>query len=161
MSYICIINIDIVQLLSRVWLSVNPWTPVSPVLHYLPEFSQTRAHRVSDAIQTFHPLSSPSPALSLSQHQGLFQWVDSSRQMAKVLEFQLQHQSFNGFSGLISFRLTGLIPLLFKGLSRVFPAPQFKSISSLALSLLYGPTVSSTHDHWKTIALTRWIFVGK
>ena len=119
MSYICIINIDIVQLLSRVRLSVNPWTQVYPVLHYLPEFSQTHAHWVSDAIQPSHPLSSPSPpALNLSQHQGLFQWVDSSRQMTKVLEFQLQHQSFNGYSGLISFRLTGLISLLFKGLSK-------------------------------------------
>ena len=49
---------------------------------------------VSDAIQTFHPLSSPSPAFNLSQHQGLFQWVSSSHQVAKVLEFQLQHQSF-------------------------------------------------------------------
>ena len=69
--------------------------PGSPVYHQLPELAQTHAHWVSDAIQPSHPLLSPSPpAFSLSQHQGLFQWVSSSHQVAKVLEFQLQHQSF-------------------------------------------------------------------
>ena len=64
-----------------------------PVLHSLPEFSQTHVHLVGDAIQPSHPLSSPSPsAFNLSQHQGLFQCVNSSHQGAKVLE--LQHQSF-------------------------------------------------------------------
>ena len=66
-----------------------------PLHHQLPEFTQTHVHWVGDAIQPSHPLSSPSPpALNLSQHQGLFQWVSSSHQVAKVLEFQLQHQSF-------------------------------------------------------------------
>ena len=60
----------------------------------LQEFTQTHVHWISDAIQPSHPVSSPSPTLSLSQHQGLFQWVSSSHQVAKVLEFQLQHQSF-------------------------------------------------------------------
>ena len=70
-------------------------TPVLPVNHQLLEFTQTHIHWVSDAIQPSHPLSSPSPpALNLSQHQGLFKWVSSSHQVAKVLEFQLQHQSF-------------------------------------------------------------------
>ena len=66
-----------------------------PVLHYLPEFAHIRIHCVKDAIQPSCPLlaSSP-PALNLSQHQGLFQWVDSLNHVAKVLEFQLQHQSF-------------------------------------------------------------------
>ena len=65
-----------------------------PVLHHLPEFAQTHVHRVSDAIQPSHPLSSPSsPALNLSQNQGLFQRVSSSHLVAKVLELQLQHQS--------------------------------------------------------------------
>ena len=68
--------------------------PGFPVLHYLPEFAQTHVHWVSDAIQPSHPLSSPSPAFSLSQHQGLFQWVSFSHQVAKGLELQLQHQSF-------------------------------------------------------------------
>ena len=69
--------------------------PGFPVLHQLLEPAQTHVHRVGDAIQPSHPLSFPSPpALNLSQHQGLFQWVRSSHQMAKVLGFQLQHQSF-------------------------------------------------------------------
>ena len=70
-------------------------TPGFPVHHQLPELAQTHVHRVGDAIQTSCPLSSSSPpAFNLSQHQGLFQWVSSSHQVAKVLEFQLQHQSF-------------------------------------------------------------------
>ena len=66
-----------------------------PVFHQLPELAQTHVHRVDDAFQPSHPLSSPSPpAFSLSQHQGLFQWVSSLHQVAKILELQLQHQSF-------------------------------------------------------------------
>ena len=74
---------------------MNCSTPGFPVLHYLPEFIQTHVHWVSDAIQPSHPLLPPSPpSLNLSQHQGLFQWISSSHQVAKVLELQLQHQSF-------------------------------------------------------------------
>ena len=90
-------------------------TPGFPVHHQLPEFTQTHVHRVGDAIQPSHPLSSPSPpAFNLSQHQGLFQRVSSSHQVALVLEFQLQHQS----SQLIfktGLGLTGLIFLQSKG----------------------------------------------
>ena len=69
--------------------------PGLPVHHQLPTFTQTHAHWVGDAIQPPHPLSSPSPpALNLSQHQCLFKWVSSSHQVAKLLEFQLQCQSF-------------------------------------------------------------------
>ena len=74
---------------------MNRSTPGLPVHHELPESTQTHVHRVSDAIQPSHPLSSPSPpAPNPSQHQGLFQWINSSHEVAKVLEFQLQHQSF-------------------------------------------------------------------
>ena len=73
---------------------MNHSTPGLPVHHQLLEFTQTQVHRVSDAIQPSHPLSSPSPALNLSQHQGLFKQVSSLHEVAKVLEFQLQHQSF-------------------------------------------------------------------
>ena len=74
---------------------VNRSTPGLPVHHQLPEFTQTHVHWVSDAIQPSHPLlSSSPPAPNRSQHQGLFQWVNSSHEVAKVLEFQLQHQSF-------------------------------------------------------------------
>ena len=72
---------------------MNLNTPGLPVYHQLPEFTQTHVHRVGDAIQPSHPLLSPSPhAFNLSHHQGLFQRVSSSSQVAKVLEFQ--HQSF-------------------------------------------------------------------
>ena len=75
--------------------SMNCSMPGLPVCHQLPESTQTHVHWVSDAIQPSHPLSTPSPpAFNLSQHQGLFKWVSSSHQVAKVLEFQLQHQSF-------------------------------------------------------------------
>ena len=74
---------------------MNHSMPGLPVHHQIPEFTQTHAHRVSDTIQPSHPLSSPSPpALNLSQHQSLFKWVSSSHQVAKVLQFQLQHHSF-------------------------------------------------------------------
>ena len=70
-------------------------TPGLPVHHQLLESTQTHVHWVGDAIQPSHPLSSPSPpALNLSQYQGLFKWVSSSHQVAKVLEFQLQNQSY-------------------------------------------------------------------
>ena len=72
---------------------MNHSTPGLPVVHQLPEFTQTHVHRVSDAIQPSHPLSPPSPpTLNLSQHQGLFWWVTSLHQVAKLWE--LQHQSF-------------------------------------------------------------------
>ena len=74
---------------------MNRSTPGLPVHHHLPEFTQTHVHRVGDAIQPSHPLSSPSPpAPNPSQHQSLFQWVNSLHEVVKVLEFQLQHQSF-------------------------------------------------------------------
>ena len=70
-------------------------TPGFPVHHQLPELIQAHVHRVSDAIQPSHPLLSPSPlAFNISQHQGLFQWVSSLPQVAKVLELQLEYQSF-------------------------------------------------------------------
>ena len=73
--------------------SMDCSTPGLPVHHQLPESTQTHVHWVGDASQPSHPLSSPSPpALNLSQHQGLFQWVSSLHQVAKVLEFQLQHR---------------------------------------------------------------------
>ena len=74
---------------------MNCSTPGLPVHHQILEFTQTHAHQVGDAIQPSHPLSPPSPpAPNPSQHQGLFQWVNSSHEVAKILEFQLQHQSF-------------------------------------------------------------------
>ena len=88
-------NPQFTQLCLTLCHPMNRSTPGLPVPHQLPEFTQTHVHQVSDAIQPSHPLSSPSsPALNLSQHQGLFKWVSSLHQVAKVLKFQLQHQSF-------------------------------------------------------------------
>ena len=86
---------SVVQLCLTLGNPMNCSMPGLPVHHQLPEFTQTHVHRVGDAIQPSHPLSSPSPPAPYpSQHQSLFQWVNSSHEVAKVLEFQLQHQSF-------------------------------------------------------------------
>ena len=93
----CQDSVSSVQLLSHVWFCdpMDCSTPGFPVYHQLSELAQTHIHWVGDAIQPSHPLSSPSPpTFDLSHHQGLFQWVSSLHQVAKVLEFQLQHQSF-------------------------------------------------------------------
>ena len=87
---------SVAQLCPTLCDPMNRSTPGLPVHHHLPEFTQTHIHRVCDAIQPSHPQLSPSPtALNPSQHQSLFQWVNSSHEMAKVLEFQLwKHHSF-------------------------------------------------------------------
>ena len=142
-------------------------TPGFPVHHQLLELAQTHVHRVGDAIQPSHCLSSPSPTFSLSQHQSLFRWVSSLHQVARVLELQLQHQSFQWI-----FRVDSLnIPFLKDGLvgspcsprdsQESSPTPQFKCINYLVLSLLYGPTLTYVHGYRKTTALTIHIFVGK
>ena len=116
------------------------------------KFTQTHVHWVGDAIQQCHPLLSPSPpAFNLSQHQGLFKWVRSPYHMAKVLEFQLQYQSFQWVNIQDWFPLgwTGFISLQSKGLSRVFSNTTAQSINSLALSFLYSPTLTSIHNYCK------------
>ena len=110
-----------------------------------------------------YPLSSPSPpALNLSQHQGLFKWVRSSHQVAKVLEFQLQHQSFQ-WTPMTDLLQDGLVgsPCSPRGSQESSPTRQFKSINSSVISFLYSPTLTSIHDHWKNLALTRQTFVNK
>ena len=117
----------------------------------LPELAQTPVHRVRDAIQPSHPLLSLSPpAFSLSQYQSLFQWVTSSHQVAKVLEFQLQHQSFQRIFR-TDFLQNGLVgsPCSPRDSQESSPTPQFKSINSSMLSLRYGPTLTSIHNYWK------------
>ena len=123
---------------------MNRSTPGLPVHHQLLEFTQTHIHWVGDAIQPSDPLRSPSSsAFNLSQHQGLFQ-VSSLHQVAKVLEFQLQHQSSHWI-----FRTDFLYDWLVwysccpRDSLESSPKPQFKSINSSALSFLYGPTLTS------------------
>ena len=101
---------------------MNRNMPGLPVHHQLPESTQTHIHRVSDAIQPSHPLSSPSPpALNPSQHQGLFQWVNSSHEVARVLEFQLKASFLPKKSqGWSPSEWTGWISLQSRGHSRVF-----------------------------------------
>ena len=134
---------------------MNRSMPGLPVYHQLPEFTQTQVHRVSDAIQPSHPLSSPSPpAPNPSQHHSLFQWVSSSHEVAKVLEFQLQHNSFqrNPRADLLQNGLVGS-PCSPRDSQESSPAPQFKSINSSVLSLLHSPTLTSIHDHRKNHSL--------
>ena len=134
---------------------MNCSTPGLPVHHQLPNFTQTQVHRVSDTIQPSHPLSSPSPpAPNPSQHQSLFQWVNSLHEVTKVLEFQLSHHSLqrNPRADLLQNGLVG---------SSCSPrdsqesslTPQFKRINSLTLSFPHSPTLTSIHDHWKNHSL--------
>ena len=124
-------------------------TPGFPVHHQLLELAQTHVHCISDAIQPSHPLSSPSlPAFNLSQHQGLFPWVSSSHQVAKVLEFQPQHQSFQWIFRTDFFRMDWLDLLAVQGtLKSLFQ--QFNSINSSELRFIYSPALTSIHDYWK------------
>ena len=130
-------------------------TPGLPVPHQLPGFTQTHVHRVSDAIQPSHPLSSSSPpAPNPSKHQSLFQWVNSSHKVAKVMEFQLEHHSFqrNPRADLLQNGLVGSLCSP-RDSQESSPKPQFKSINSSALSLLHSPTLTSIHDHRKKHSL--------
>ena len=134
---------------------MNRSTPGLPVHHHLLESTQTHVHRVGDAIQPSYPLSSSSPpAFNLSYHQGLFKWVSSSHQVAKVLELQLQHQSFQLIFR-TDFLYDGLVgsPCNPRVLQESSPTPQFKSINSAAFRFLYSPTLTSIHDHWKSHSL--------
>ena len=130
---------------------MNRGTQGLPVHHKLPESTKTHVHRVGDTIQPSHPLSSPSPpALKLSQNQGLFQWVSSSHQAAKVLEFQLQYQSFQ-WTPRTDLLLDGLLDLLaVQGTLKSLLQHHSSKASILWcwLSFLYSPSLTSIHDHW-------------
>ena len=127
----------------------TPWPSTTPGV------TQIHVHWVSDAIQPSHPLSSPSPpAPNISQHQNLFQWVNSLHESGQS----------TGVSALASFLpKKSQADLLWNGLvgspcsprdsQESSPTPQFKSINSLALSFLHNPTLTSIHDHWKNHSL--------
>ena len=130
---------------------MNLSMPGLPVHHQLPESTQTQIHWVSDAIQPSHPLlSSSSPAPNPSQHQGFFKWVSSLHHVIKVLEVQLQHQSFWWmFRTDILYDWLAGYPWHSRDSQESSPTPQFKSINSSALSFLHSPTLTSIHDYWK------------
>ena len=138
-------------------------TPGLPVHHQLPEFTQTRVHWVGDAIRPSRPLLSPSfPAVSLSWHQGLFQWVSSSPkyQVARVFSFSISPS--NEYSELISFRMDWLDLLAVQGTLKSLLIYHSSKASILWCSAFF--IVQRSHPYMttgKTIALTRWTFVGK
>ena len=134
-----------------------------PGLHHLPELAQTQVHQVSDAIQSSHPLWFPSPpAFNLSQHQGLFQWVGSSHQMAKYWSFSFSISASNEYSALISFRMDWVDLLAVQGTLKSLL--QHHNSKALILQCSAFFIVQLSHSYMttgKTIALTRWTFVGK
>ena len=142
---------------------MNHSTPGLPVHYKLLEFTQTHAHRIGDAIQRPHPLSAPSsPAPNPSKHQGLFQWVNSSNEVAKVLEFQLQCQSFQWTPRTYLLQDRRLDLLAVQGtLKSVFQHHSSKT-SILRCSAFF--TVQLSHPYMttgKTIALTRQTLLAK
>ena len=154
-----------VRLLSRIWLFVTSWTAgpqasleaLELFHHQFLEFTQTHVHRVGDAIQPSHPVlpfssclqsfpaseSFQMSQLSTSCGQSIGVWASTS-----VPPVNTQDWSPLGWTGWISLQESS-------------PTPQFKSINSSVLSFLYSPTLTSIHDYWKHIALTRWILLTK
>ena len=130
-------------------------TPGLPIQCQLLEFAQTHVHWIGDVIQPSDHLSFPSPpTFHLSQHQGVFKWVSSSHQVSKVLECQLQHQSFQWIFR-TDLLYDGLVvsPCSPRDSQEYSTTPQFKSINSGVLSFLYRPTLISIHDYWKNHSL--------
>ena len=144
---------------------MNRSTPGLPVHYQLPEFTQTHVHRLSDAIQPSHPLLSPSPpAPNPSQHQSLFQWVNSSHEVAKVPKWSFSFRIIPSkeIPGLNSFRMDWLDLLAVQGTLKTLLQHHSSKASILRRSAFF--TVQLSHPYMttgKTIALTRWTFVGK
>ena len=140
----------------------NCSTPGFLVLHHLLESAQTHVHWVGDAIQTPHPLLSPSPpAFNVYQHQGLFQWVGSSHQVAKVLGVSASTSVLPiEYLGLISFRMEWLDLLAVQGTRKSLLQHHSSKASILRSSTFFIAQLSHPYmTTGKTIALTRWIFV--
>ena len=142
---------------------MNRSMPGLPVHHQLLESTQTHVHRVGDAIHPSHSLSSPSPpALNLSQHQGLFQWVSSSHEVAKYWSFNFTISPSNEYPGLISFRMDWLYILAVHGTLKSLLQHRSSKASIIWCSPFFIVQLSHLHmTSGKTIALTRWTFVHK
>ena len=122
--------------------------------HQLPEFTKSHVHRVSDAIQPSHPLSSPStPAPNPSQHQVFYSESTLCMRWPKYWTFSFSIISSKEHQGLISFRIDCLDLLAVQGTLKSLLTPQFKSTNSSVLSFLHSPTLTSIHDHWKNHSL--------
>ena len=137
--------------------------PGFPVLHYLPEFAQTHDHWISDAIQPSYPWSHPSPpALNLSQHQGLFQWVSFSHQWPKYWSFSFSISSSNEYSRLISFGIDWFDLLAVQGTLKSLLQHHSSKASILWHSAFFMVQLSHLYmTTGKIIALSRQTFVGK
>ena len=141
---------------------MNCRTPGLPVHHQLPEFTQTHVHWVGDATQPSHPLSSPSPALNLSQHQGLFKWVSSLHQVAKYWSFSFNISPSNEHPGLISFRMDYLDLLAVQGTLKSLLQHHSSKASIPRLSAFFIVQLSNPYmTTGKLITLTRWTFADK
>ena len=128
---------------------MNRSTPGLPVHHQLPEFTQTHVHWVGDAIQPSHPLSSPSPpAPSPSQHQGLFQWVNSSHQVPKNWSFNFSISPSNEHPGLITFRMDWVDLLEVQGTLKSLLQHHSSKASIFPRSALF--TVQLSHPYMTT-----------
>ena len=142
---------------------MNHSTPGLPVHQQLPEFTQTHVHRVRDAIQPSHPWSSPSPpAPNPSHHQSLLQWVNSSHEVAKYWSFSFSIISSKEIPRLTSFRMDWLDLLAVQGALKRLLQHHSSKASILWCSAFF--TVQLSHPYMttgRTIALTRWTFVGK
>ena len=138
-------------------------TPGFSVHHKLPKLAQTHVHQLGNAIQPSHPLSSFSPpAFNLSQDQGLFQWVNSWHQVAKVLKFQFQHQSFQRIFRTDFFRVDWIDLLAVQGILKSLLQHHSSKASILQLSVFFIVQFSHPYETTgETIALTRQTFVGK
>ena len=139
---------------------MNCHTPDLHIHHHLPEFTQTHVHRVSDAIQPSHPLSSPStPAPKPSQHQSIFQWVNSSHDVAKVLDFSFSIILSKEHPRLISLRMDWFDLFAGQGTLKSLLQNHTSKASILWCSAFF--TVQISHPCMttgKTIAFTRWTF---
>ena len=133
---------------------MNRSMPGLPVHHHLPEFTQTHVHWVHDTIQPSHPQSSPSPPVpNLSQHQKLFQWVNSSHEVAKVLALQLQHHSFQR-NPRVDLLQNGLVGSACSPRDSQESSPQFKRINSSGLSFLHNQL---SHPYMTTGKTMPWL----
>ena len=147
---------------SKSFDTMDSSTPSYPAHHLLPELTQTHVHWVRDAIQTTHPLSSPPLACSLSQDQGLFQWVSSVHHVAKIRSFNFSIRPSNEYSGLISIRIDWFDILAIQGTLKSL-LQHHNSKASIVQHMLRKAVWSNSHIHtWlleKSIALTRQTLV--
>ena len=155
----------VVQSLSCIWLCnlMDYSMPGTSVFHSLPEFVQIHIDWVSDAIRPFHPLPLASSfAFSLSQHQGLFQWVGCLHRVAKLLELQFQHQSFSEYSGFISFRIDWCDLLAIQGTLKSLLQHHSLKVSIIWCSAFFMVHLSPLYmTNGKTTDLTIQTFVSK